>query len=234
MAWLSILMLVVAAVAALALGNEGTLAGANGYVIASVAASLALLFYFAGGIASEYGGRWLSAGRDLMIWAGLGLALVLGYSFRDDLAPIYYRVAGELAPPGTGINVGTSDREERAVRIRKRPDGHFAVRSEVNGRLVTMLVDTGASKVVLTSRDAAAAGLDVAGMSFTIPVQTANGTGFAAAVRLDSISVGGIRRQGLDALVAKPNALGESLLGMNYLRDLRSYEFSGDFLTFRG
>jgi len=234
LAWLSVIMLVAAAIAALAFGNSEVLGGASGYVIASVAASLALLFYFLSGFASEYGGRLSNALRDIAVWAGLGLLLVVGYSYRDELAPIYQRVAGELAPPGTSIAVGTSDREERAVRIRKRPDGHFAVRSEVNGRPVTMLVDTGASKVVLTSQDAEAAGLSVSGLSFTIPVQTANGTGFAAAVTLDTISVGGIRRNRLDALVARPGALRESLLGMNYLRDLRSYEFTGDFLTFRG
>jgi aspartyl protease family protein len=38
----------------------------------------------------------------------------------------------------------------------------------------------------------------------------------------------------VDALVAEPNALTESLLGMSFLSRLRSYEFSGDFLTLRG
>jgi aspartyl protease family protein len=34
--------------------------------------------------------------------------------------------------------------------------------------------------------------------------------------------------------VAEPKALTESLLGMSFLGRLRSYEFSGDFLTLRG
>jgi aspartyl protease family protein len=38
----------------------------------------------------------------------------------------------------------------------------------------------------------------------------------------------------VEALVAKPGNLKESLLGMSFLRRLRSYEFSGDFLTLRG
>jgi aspartyl protease family protein len=37
----------------------------------------------------------------------------------------------------------------------------------------------------------------------------------------------------LDARVSKPGALNESLLGMNFLTRLRSYEFSGEFLTLR-
>ncbi|MEO1793093.1 MAG: hypothetical protein AAFU50_00635, partial [Pseudomonadota bacterium] len=100
MAWLSVIMLVAAAIAALAFGNSEVLGGASGYVIASVAASLALLFYFLSGFASEYGGRLSNALRDIAVWAGLGLLLVVGYSYRDELAPIYQRVAGELAPPG--------------------------------------------------------------------------------------------------------------------------------------
>ena len=38
----------------------------------------------------------------------------------------------------------------------------------------------------------------------------------------------------VDALVAQPGALTQSLLGMSFLSRLRSYEFSGDFLTLRG
>ena len=45
--------------------------------------------------------------------------------------------------------------------------------------------------------------------------------------------MGAIRLTDVEALVAKPGTLRESLLGMTFLRRLRSYEFSGDFLTLR-
>jgi aspartyl protease family protein len=63
---------------------------------------------------------------------------------------------------------------------------------------------------------------------------TANGRTTAARVRLDSVAIGPLDRQKVDALVAEPNAMSESLLGMSFLSRLRSYEFSGDFLTLRG
>jgi len=66
-----------------------------------------------------------------------------------------------------------------------------------------------------------------------VPVETANGTAYAAPIRLRSITIGPIEIQGVDALVAKPGALNQSLLGMSFLTRLRSYEFSGDFLTLR-
>ena len=120
-----------------------------------------------------------------------------------------------------------------SVRIRQRKDGHFTARAKVNGAHLFMLVDTGASTVVLKPADAERAGIDTSTLSFTIPVRTANGTGFAAPVRLRSVSIGPIALDNVEALVAKPGALNESLLGMSFLRRLRSYEFSGEFLTLR-
>jgi aspartyl protease family protein len=142
-------------------------------------------------------------------------------------------VAGELLPPGQATVV-ENESGERAVRIRRRPDGHFIARTSVNGTQLTMLVDTGATTVVLKPADAERAGIDVRTLSYSVPVKTANGTAYAAPVRLKAISVGGIDVRGVEALVAKPGTLNESLLGMSFLSRLRSYEFSGDFLTLRG
>jgi len=97
-----------------------------------------------------------------------------------------------------------------------------------------MIVDTGASTIVLRPEDAKKAGIDVSKLSFTVPVMTANGRTVAARVRLDSVAIGPLQREHVDALVAEPKALTESLLGMSFLGRLRSYEFSGDFLTLRG
>ena len=71
-------------------------------------------------------------------------------------------------------------------------------------------------------------------LAYNVPVNTANGGTFAAAVRLKTVSIGPIVMRNVEALVSKPGALKESLLGMNFLRRLRSYEFSGEFLTLRG
>jgi aspartyl protease family protein len=67
-----------------------------------------------------------------------------------------------------------------------------------------------------------------------VPVQTANGTTYAAHVRLRTLALGPIAINDVDALVAKPNALKENLLGMSFLGRLRSYEFTSDMLTLRG
>ncbi|MEO1695623.1 MAG: TIGR02281 family clan AA aspartic protease [Pseudomonadota bacterium] len=233
MFYVAIGLLIVAGAAAILAGDGGTIAGVRTEIMASAIASVAVLL-FVGGALSDYAGRLGTAARDAVIWIGFGLLLILGYSYRDDLRPLYDRVAGELAPAGTNLTVAGTERGERAVRVRKRVDGHFAVQTKVNGRTLTMLVDTGASTVVLTSDDAERVGLDVNQLAFAIPISTANGTGFAARVRLNSLAIGGIQQGPLTALVAKPGALSESLLGMNFLQRLRSYQVQGDFLTLRG
>jgi aspartyl protease family protein len=53
-------------------------------------------------------------------------------------------------------------------------------------------------------------------------------------VYLDKVAIGPLDRQRVEALVAQPGAMTQSLLGMSFLSRLRSYEFTGDFLTLRG
>ncbi len=197
------------------------------YLTATVLGAYALF------LMSRQGSRLGTALKHLAIWAGLFLALVAGYAYKDDLSGVVARVAGELAPPGSAVSVDTTEAGERAVRIRRRGDGHFSARAEVNGAKLTMMVDTGASTVVLRPADAEKAGIDTRSIQFTVPVQTANGTAYAAPVRLRSISIGGIAVRDVEALVSKPGVLKESLLGMSFLRRLRSYEFTGEFLTLR-
>ncbi len=161
-------------------------------------------------------------------------ALVAGYSYREELSAIANRVAGELVPAGQTIAVSTTEEGERAVRVRRRIDGHFVVRATVNGQAMTLLVDTGASTVVLKPADAERAGIDTGDLNYSVPVQTANGTTYAAPAHLRSLAVGPLVVEDVNALVASPGSLKENLLGMSFLRRLRSYEFSKDYLTLRG
>ena len=156
-----------------------------------------------------------------------------GYSFRDEIFSLGHRVVGELMPPGTALRGEFQIEGERSVRIRRRPDGHFVVKTQANGVSLMMLVDTGASTVVLKPADAQSLGIDVERLRYSVPVQTANGTTYAAHVRLRNLTLGPITLNDVEALVAKPGALKENLLGMSFLSRLRSYEFTTDMLTLR-
>lgn len=231
--WILIVMLAGALAVALSIGDEATVAGLESSQVIAFGVSITLLVFVGGGLLRTYGGRFGQAARDLSVWLALTLTLVLGYSFRDEFQGLAQRITGELSPPGDAVMVGGGNASDRAVRIRKRRDGHFVARTQVDKASLTMLVDTGASTVVLKPTDARAAGINVDTLAYTVPVRTANGTAYAASVRIKRMVVGDIVVDGVEALVAKPGALNESLLGMSFLRRLRSYEFSGDFLTLR-
>jgi aspartyl protease family protein len=230
--WLALFILAFGAM--LLVSNEsGMIAGVDATTFGYVAAFLALLVYLIGGLMSRYGGRASSMVRDAVTWLALGLALVTLYSYKEEIAPIAARVVGELLP-GSAMTVEQSAGGLTEIHIRKRLDGHFNANVEVNGKAIAMIVDTGASSIVFTPEDAAKAGIDVSHLTYSIPVLTANGRTFAARVRLDKVAIGPLDRTNVDALVAKHGAMTQSLLGMSFLSRLRSYEFSGDFLTLRG
>lgn len=232
--WLMAMLVALVGLFYLLSGHDNPLASLEGGELAVLVVFGALALLYIVSLAGDYRGRALRGLRHAGIWAGLFLVLIGGYAYRDDLGHVARRIGGELLPAGTPLPEAASDVGERAVRLRKHQSGHFLARGTVNGAPVSMLVDTGASTVVLKPADAERAGIDLGALNFSTPVSTANGMTFAAPVRLRSLGIGGIVLDDVEALVAKPGNLNESLLGMSFLRRLRSYEFSGDFLTLRG
>lgn len=232
-AWIALPLLVVAGLVLLLRADAGSIAGFDPSDFAIAVASIALLIFLGSSIAGSYRGRAGQAVRDVLTWALVALLLVGGYSFRDEIFSLGHRVVGELMPPGTALRGESQIEGERSVRIRRRPDGHFVVKTQANGVSLMMLVDTGASTVVLKPADAQRLGIDVERLRYSVPVQTANGTTYAAHVRLRNLTLGPITLNDVEALVAKPGALKENLLGMSFLSRLRSYEFTTDMLTLR-
>jgi aspartyl protease family protein len=232
MGWLIVLMILIGALGLLIAG-DATLFGLEWPDLAAAGFLAAFLIVITLSLAGSYRGRLLQAARDFLTWAAIAFVLVAGYSYRDEISEIAYRVRGELTPPGSAVSLEQTTPGSQAVRIRKRRDGHFVVNARVNGQNMPMLVDTGASTVVISEADASRLGIDTSGLRYTVPVQTANGVTYAAHVRISSIAIGTIQVEGVDALVSRPGALRENLLGMSFLSRLRSYEFSRDFLTLR-
>lgn len=162
---------------------------------------------------------------SLVAWAGIFVLVLVGYTYREDLQDVAARVMGEVVPGAASV-----DSERGTATFRVGRDGHFQINAIVNGAEIPTTFDTGASAVVLTQRDARAAGIDVDNLRYNTPVQTANGTGRAAQVRLDRVEVGGIVRTRVRAFVAEAGALEQSLLGMSFLRTLSRYAVTGNSL----
>lgn len=192
---------------------------------ASFAYSIALLVLLMSSLILGWRGSASQALRYAFIWIAVGFGLVVVYAYRDDLAPFWQRVAGEVNPAMPVQRAGAE------VVLRRAEDGHFYVDTDINGTSIRMLADTGASMVVLSEADAERAGLDPDQLDYTLPVSTANGQARAAEVTLDEVRVGSIVRRDVRAAVAK--GLSGSLLGMSFFRTLSQVAMESDELVLK-
>lgn len=165
----------------------------------------------------------------ILSWVVIFAVVIGAYSYRTELSGFANRFLGELVP-----DQGVTSENGQVVTFQRGVGRSFYLTTDVNGTSVRMIFDTGASAVVLTYRDAQRIGINVDNLRFSIPVQTANGTGRAARISLDQISIGGINRGNISAFVAEPDALETSLLGMTFLETLESYTVASDSLELRG
>lgn len=110
--------------------------------------------------------------------------------------------------------------------------GYFVLMAAVAGTETRFLIDTGASVVVLTREDAAAAGLQPDMLDYTVRLKTANGEIAAAPVLLREIAIGNMRMPDVEAVVVR-TPLDISLLGGSFLSRLAGYEVRPDALTLR-
>jgi len=163
--------------------------------------------------------------RYALVCVAVGFALVLGFSYRNDLVGAWQRVAGgaDAAP--------AQERTPDEVVLSKASDGHFYADVDVNGTTVRMLADTGASTVALSEADAESAGIDVDQLDYTFVVSTANGRAPAAEVHLDEVRVGSIVRNDVRGLVTR--GLSGSLLGMSFFSTLSQVALESDELVLR-
>lgn len=233
-AWVAIGFLVAAVITLLAADDTGTVAGLPTETFVQVTAGLAVLVFLSGMLGASYRGRFFQAAKHLVSWTAVLFVLVGLYAYRLELATVADRVIGELRPEGSQVNVTGNNGTGQAVRIKRGWTGHFIANVKVDGERVDMIVDTGASTVVLRHEDAKRLGVDTSQLRYSVPVQTANGASYAARIKLPQINIGSVAVKNVEALIARPGSLHQSLLGMSFLSRLRSYEFSGEYLELRG
>lgn len=116
------------------------------------------------------------------------------------------------------------------IEVPSARDGHYHLVVGVNGTPVEFLVDTGASSVVLSDRDARRAGIDVDNLAFTGFANTANGTVRTAEVWVDELALGGASLRNFPVSV-NGGQMSFSLLGMDYLETFDRIEISGGQLV---
>ena len=225
--WFLLAGLLIALLILVARHGEGTIGPLSNGQFGSLAYKIALLVFVGATVLIMFRERFAQALTAALLWVALALILVIGYSYRFELRNVADRVIAELIP-GHVISHG------RSVEVARAFNGDFEVMTEINGARVAMVLDTGASSVVLTRDDAKAAGLPLEVLVYSANIDTANGRTRAAPVTLDRIAIGGLVERSIDALVAQPGQLKTSLLGMSFLNRLQSWEVRGDRLLLRG
>ena len=133
------------------------------------------------------------------------------------------------------IRVEQEDRDTeylmgRRVAIPMDDQGHFSTAFRFNGRDIDSLVDTGATLVAINRATAKRVGLKLAESDFRYRVNTANGVARAAAVVIDDLEIGRIHADNVSAIVLEDSALDSTLIGMSFLKKLRSFRVEGDRL----
>ena len=164
--------------------------------------------------------------RNVLIWVAAGGVLIIGFSFQNELKDLGLRLRSNLIP---GYPLETGDHE---LTLSEGAGGHFSVYGAVNGVRIAFLIDTGATDIVLDPSDAKRLGIDLDSLKFDRPFGSANGIGYGAKTVVESLAVGPIQLSNVEVSINKAE-MGASLLGMAFLKRLKSYSVSGGKLVLK-
>jgi len=178
----------------------------------------------AGRILASGGAR---TGRYVTVWTAALICAALAYASRADISDLYDRLRGNIHP---SVAVSTAQGE---AELHRAWDGHYRAEAEINGIPVMMLIDTGASMVLLPHEVVRELGINPATLDYSLPVTTANGKSTVAPVMLSSIKIGPIAVFDVEAAVAQPGRLKSGLLGMSFLERLDETSFRRNRLLLR-
>ena len=169
------------------------------------------------------------------------IAFVAAEFLSDRTAVLMPTVKSALTPSHGSRPALRSDDEPRDTqtasygRVELAPDrlGQYHADVEIDGKRLTMLVDTGASFVTLTYADASSVGLRPMPSDFTTRMATANGMAAAAEVRLREVRIDTIDVADVPAIVMPEGAMMTSLLGMSFLEKLASFKITAGNLVLK-
>lgn len=227
--WLVIFGLGIAVVVLVLRHDEGTIGPMDTNSFASLVYFSALLLLVGGGFYTVFYGRFQEKLKSVAVWLGIVGLLAVAYNYRSTIVHVVDRMFS-IVTPEQDITASIPNH----VWVDRNAAGDFNVRVQVNGASLPMLIDTGASSVVLTLEAARAAGLPVDLLKYDITIQTAKGRSHAASVVIDQIRIGNIVQRRVPALIVRRGDLSISLLGMSFLQRLDSFELRGQQMVLRG
>jgi aspartyl protease family protein len=172
----------------------------------------------------------IDGGEPKTVRAGQKFGPVSVISVAKDRATVEIEGKRRTLQRGQHYTSKTASDDRQSTVLAADGRGHFIADGTINGGSVRFILDTGATSIALPAADAVRLGLDYRkGRPGTI--LTANGPAPAWRVTLDSVRVGGIELQNVDALVLE-QGLDIALLGMTFLNRVEMFR-SGETMTLK-
>lgn len=182
-----------------------------------------LLCFLIYGLASNKTLKTKDTLRYTLYWLTITLTLIIAYSYRYEFKSFTDRISGEINPSSARLGADGS------IAINSSKGGHFYLNLQINGKNVRLLVDTGATDLTLSIADAKRVGINISDLVFDQIYHTANGISYGASTRLKNIRLADLEFMNVKAAVNQ-GEMSNSLLGINFLKKFRKYEFTNNKL----
>ncbi len=191
----------------------------------------------AGYISIPGGIIWLDALTAILFATAFSMMWSRGRSFAMGTLPVLM-VGGAvfgatqvgIVPPTPYAAVATAPLE---ATLNRAWDGQFRTIARIDNADIGVLVDTGASLILLRYDDAVRAGVKPETLDYNVPLTTASGRSYVARFQFSQVRIGGVVVRNVAGAVAQPGVLHNSLLGMSFLEQLTETVIRKDAMILR-
>ena len=161
----------------------------------------------------------------------LGLALIFGWVLAGP-DPLARRAMSEHAAQADSNSPGAAEPEEYADEavLARQQDGHFYADVDVGSDEIRFIVDTGATGIALTGKDAAALGFSWSDDELSVVGRGVSGNVYGKRIRLPTVRLGSVESADVEAVII-PTGLDVSLLGQSFLSQASSVKIENDEMT---
>jgi aspartyl protease family protein len=154
--------------------------------------------------------------QQMAIWCLIFFGFVAVYGLRDSISAQIFQTTKLEKQYGSYV-------------FQREDDGHFYATLMINDQPIKLVVDTGATSIVLTKSDAELVGLPMDSLVYSQTAFTANGTVASAPVVLHDVRMGDTVHSRMRASV-NGGDLHRSLLGMEYISEFSEFKIVKDLL----
>ncbi len=178
-------------------------------------------------LVSSLAARRIAAGqmaKMALAWIAIFAAMFVIFSYRFELLSVWERMKSEFSGTAGQSYVG------EAIAIKRQDDGHYWVRTQVNGNDVDFMIDSGATTSAINRTTATETGIAVDDGGYPIFIETANGRVKAYRGVVQSFQLGPLKLTD-HKVVVSDNFGDTNVLGMNFLESMKSWKVEDNVMT---